>query len=65
MYINGSIVKRKNSSLNVGSSNLRIARSILNANEYANVILANIHIYNRALTDAEMSQNYDIVKIFM
>ena len=62
MYVNGNIAKRKNSSLNVGSSNLRIARSILNANEYANVTLANIHIYNRALTDAEMSQNYDIVK---
>jgi len=62
MYINGNIAKRKNTSLNVGSSNLRIARSIVNANEYANVTLANLKIYNRALSDTEMSQNYDIIK---
>ena len=61
-YFNGNIIKRKTATLNVGSTNLRIARSIINGDQYSNSNIANIQIYNRALTDAEVAQNYDVIK---
>ena len=61
-YFNGNLIKRKIATLNVGSSNLRIARSIINSSQYSNSNIANLQIYNRALSDAEIAQNYDVIK---
>ena len=61
-YFNGIPVKRKTATLNVGSSNLRIARSIIDGNVYSKSDIANLQIYNRALSDAEVSQNYNVFK---
>ena len=61
IYINGSLDTSGSTSRNTNTSNWQIGRSAWGGN-YHNGKISNIKIYNRALTAAEVLQNYNALK---
>ena len=62
MYVNGVLVSGPTAkSWNTNSGNANIGRQT-NGNEYWNGNISQVSIYNRALTAAEIAQNYDALK---
>jgi hypothetical protein len=63
LYVNGSYVKQKLTTYNVGSSNLYIGKSGITTS-FSSAKVANIIVYNKTLTVDEVSQTYDSFKNF-
>ena len=63
LYINGSldITKSRVGTIPTSTNSLRIAEANINNNEYEGNI-ASVKIYNKALTSAEVTQNYNATK---
>jgi len=62
MYVNGVLVSGPTAkSWNTSSGNANIGRQT-NGNEYWNGNISQVSIYNRALTAAEVTQNYNALK---
>ncbi len=63
LYVNGSYVKQKLTTYNVGSSNLYIGKSGITTS-FSSAKVANVIVYNKTLTADEVSQTYDSFKNF-
>ena len=63
LYVNGSYVKQKLTTYNVGSSNLFIGKSGITTS-FSSAKVANVIVYNKTLTADEVSQTYDSFKNF-
>jgi hypothetical protein len=63
LYVNGSFVKQKLTTYNVGSSNLFIGKSGITTS-FSSAKVANVIVYNKTLTADEVSQTYDSFKNF-
>jgi hypothetical protein len=63
LYVNGSFVKQKLTTYNVGSSNLYIGKSGITTS-FSSAKVANVIVYNKTLTADEVSQTYDSFKNF-
>ena len=57
VYFNGVRIKQKTTSLNVGSSNLFIGKSNIQS-QFSSVKLGSVQVYNRELSQDEITQNY-------
>ena len=57
VYFNGMRIKQKTTSLNVGSSNLFLGKSNIQS-QFSSVKLGSVQVYNRELTQDEITQNY-------
>ena len=63
LYVNGSFVKQKLTTYNIGSSNLYIGKSGITTS-FSSAKVANVIVYNKTLTADEVSQTYDSFKNF-
>jgi hypothetical protein len=63
LYVNGSFVKQKLTTYNVGSSNLFIGKGGITTS-FSSAKVANVIVYNKTLTADEVSQTYDSFKNF-
>ena len=61
VYFNGVLAVQKATTYNFGSSNLNIGRAI-NSSNYSPISIGNVRIYNKALSQAEVLQNYNAQK---
>lgn len=61
LYIDGVLVTSKNTSYTFGNSQLNICRAITGS-YYANINLSLVKIYNRALSQQEVRQNFEATR---
>jgi hypothetical protein len=66
MYLNGSLILKKaaTGNLQYGASitSTNIALNVGNASSYLNAKIANVKVYNRALTAQEITQNFNALR---
>ena len=65
LYINGVLAQNGslNSDVNITTNTLQIGRFFSGPSRYFNGNIAQVSIYNRALSAAEVAQNYDALKV--
>jgi len=66
MYLNGSLISKKaaTGNLQYGASitSTNIALNVGNASSYLNAKIANVKVYNRALSQTEVTQNFNALR---
>ena len=63
LYINGVLSQSIESNVNITTNTLQIGRFFSGPSRYFNGNISNVSIYNRALSAAEVAQNYDALKV--
>ena len=63
LYINGVLSQSIESNVNITANTLQIGRFFSGPSRYFNGNISNVSIYNRALSAAEVAQNYDALKV--
>ena len=63
LYVNGVLAQSIESNVNITTNTLQIGRWFNGPSRYFNGNISNVSIYNRALSAAEVAQNYDALKV--